>query len=304
MRFAAIINPGASTLKTVDMEWLSATLFERFADCGHEIIIRHIEGADVLDAMNSAVSDDNTDAVLAGGGDGTISAAASVLQGTGKPLAVLPGGNMNLFARTLSVPLDLDAAITALAHGEVSKADIAFANDRPFVHEFSLGLHPEMIEARDQQRYGSRIAKLIGGMRSLSGVILRPPRVRVWLDNGDGVERAIATPALAISNNPYGEGHAPYADRIDGGVLGVYIAHSMNPADLATITARVSIGSWSDMPQMEIFTAKKVRLAKRRPMKAAIDGELVRMRGPVTVRVEPGALSVIMPREEHAVRGQ
>lgn len=304
MRFAAIINPDASTLKGVNRDWLSGRLNERFAARGHSVAVEYARGAEIGEALRRAAGDSETDAVLAGGGDGTVSAAAGLLQETGKALAILPGGNMNLFARSLGIPLDVGAAIDALAAGRPASADIAFANDRPFIHEFSLGLHPEMIEARDRQRFGSRLGKLVGSARSLWQVLLRPPRVGVRLEDDNGGERMIATAALAISNNPFGEGHLPYADRVDGGELGVYIAHTLKPAELAAMAARMSTGSWAEMAQMEVFTATKLKLTHRRRIKAAIDGELVKMPQSVTVRIAPGALTVIMPREEDAIRGQ
>lgn len=304
MRFAAIINPGASTVKDVDRDWLEETLLTKFAEGGHDVSINFAVGSSMISAMKAAVKDDGVEGVIAGGGDGTISAAAGILSNTGKPLAVLPAGNMNLFARSLGVPLDTEAAIAALAHGRRGKADIAYANDRPFIHEFSLGLHPEMIEQRDKQKYGSRMAKLMGSMRSLYNVIMRPPRVRVWLNDGEGRERAIATPALVVSNNVFGEGHLPYADRVDGGELGVYIARSSRSADLAAVTARLPLGSWADLPHMEFFTAEKLKLSRKRRLKIAIDGELVMMDTPVEIRIAPGALDLIIPTEEHALRGQ
>mgnify|MGYP000049770127 FL=1 len=304
MRFAAVINSEASTLKTADLDGLATRLVERFSAAGHAIDIDFTEGSGMEQSIREALASDDTDAVLAGGGDGTISMAAGILQGTGKALAILPGGNMNLFARSLGIPLDLDAAIDALAFGHPRKADIAFANDRPFIHEFSLGLHPEMIEMRDQQKFGSRLGKLVGGIRSLSRAILRPPRVRVWLEDGDGERRPLVTPALAVSNNPLGEGHLPYADRVDGGVLGVYIVHARTPAELAAIAARIPAGSWASVPQMEVFTATSLRLTRRGRLKAAIDGEMVRIDSPVDVRIAPGTLTVIVPDEDHAVHGQ
>jgi diacylglycerol kinase family enzyme len=304
MHFAAVINPDASTLKTVDRDRLADSLRERFTEKGHSISIGFHHGAEMGEALTEACEAEETDAVLAGGGDGTISAAAGIIHKTDKALAILPGGNMNLFARSLGIPLDIEPAIAALAAGEPKAVDIAFANDRPFIHEFSLGLHPEMIEERDRQKFGSRLGKLIGGMRSLSRAILRPPRVRIRLENGDESQRAIVTSVLAISNNPYGEGHLPYADRVDTGELGVYIAHARKPAELAAIAARIPVGTWAGMPQMEVFTATHLRLTRRRSVKAAIDGELVKMSSPVEVRIAPGGLNVIMPRDADAVRGQ
>lgn len=304
MRYHAVINPEASSFKSVDEHWFADTLTKRFKQNGHAIEVRFHEGKNLAPALKAASGRPDLDAVIAGGGDGTISLAASLLHDTDKALAVLPGGNMNLFARSLGIPLDLEAAIDALAKGNPQRADMGFANDRPFIHEFSLGLHPEMIELRDRQRFGSRIGKIVGSTRSLWQVLMRPPRVRVGLDDGNGGERRIATAALAISNNPFGEGHLPYADRVDGGVLGVYVAHTFRPVELASMAARLQTGDWEGMPQMEQFTATQLRLTRRASIKAAIDGELVKMRSPVDIRIAPGALAVIVPREEDAVRGQ
>ena len=53
-------------------------------------------------------------AVVLGGGDGTLSAAAPALRETGLPLGILPLGTGNDLARTLGIPLDAEGAVAAL----------------------------------------------------------------------------------------------------------------------------------------------------------------------------------------------
>ena len=61
-------------------------------------------------------------------------------------------------------------------------------------------------------RYGSRIEKIIAGLRSLLATLRDPPQftVEVVLD---GDPRLLSTSALAVSNNVYGDDHLPYADQ-------------------------------------------------------------------------------------------
>jgi diacylglycerol kinase family enzyme len=55
--------------------------------------------------------------LVVGGGDGTLSAVAGLLRGTGVALGVLPLGTFNHFARDLGIPLDIAKAVEVLARG-------------------------------------------------------------------------------------------------------------------------------------------------------------------------------------------
>ena len=114
MRIKAILNRDGGTLKTIDLDTFSRQLEQVFSEAGHTIAVELVSGKELIATLEDAGADAPTEAILAGGGDGTISAAAHVAWTSGKALAVLPAGTMNLFARSLQVPLALDAAITAL----------------------------------------------------------------------------------------------------------------------------------------------------------------------------------------------
>ncbi|WP_345372493.1 diacylglycerol/lipid kinase family protein [Frondihabitans cladoniiphilus] len=68
------------------------------------------------------------DVVLIVGGDGTLRVAAEVLHTTGIPMALLPVGTGNLFARNLRLPLnDIDLSVRTAFTGANRPIDIAFA---------------------------------------------------------------------------------------------------------------------------------------------------------------------------------
>ena len=101
----------------------------------------------LADALDKAASGQRR-LVLAGGGDGTVSAAAAQLMDTEKALAILPAGTMNLFARGLGIPLTLDAALRAFADGEVQNGRYCERQWPAFVHQFSIGMHAKMVQLR------------------------------------------------------------------------------------------------------------------------------------------------------------
>src|SRR5690606_6356295 len=117
----------------------------------------------------------------AGGGDGTISAAAGVCFRHGKALGVLPAGTMNLAARTLRMPLDLEEAIAAIAGGRFYNVDIATANGRPFVHQFSVGLHARLVQAREKIHYSNRWQKMFASGRAIVEAVSRRLKFEVEL---------------------------------------------------------------------------------------------------------------------------
>src|SRR4051812_31452565 len=104
MRFAAVLNRDGGTLRTIDLSAFSDRMRQTLESAGHSIDIDIVAGKEIVAALDKAASRRGVDVVLAGGGDGTISAAAARLMNKKKALAVLPAGTMNLFARGLGIP--------------------------------------------------------------------------------------------------------------------------------------------------------------------------------------------------------
>src|SRR5258708_12912642 len=110
--------------------------------------VRLVAGPDLLAAAREAAASD-TDVGVMAGGEGTVSAGAGGLAGTGKPMGVLPLGTLNHFARDLGVPTLLEDAVRNVAEGIVREVDVGEANDRVFVNNSSLGLYPAAVALRD-----------------------------------------------------------------------------------------------------------------------------------------------------------
>lgn len=79
MRITAILNKDGGALKTENLQRFSGLLRAAFEDAGHAIEVRIIAGDDLIAALEAAENDPAIDAIVAGGGDGTISAAAGYI---------------------------------------------------------------------------------------------------------------------------------------------------------------------------------------------------------------------------------
>ncbi|MEI4273222.1 phosphatase PAP2 family protein [Klenkia sp. LSe6-5] len=85
------------------------------------------------------------------GGDGSVAAAAAVALAHGLPLAVLPAGTLNHFARDVGVATPVEAA-RAVEAGDGVLVDVAAVNGVPFLNTASIGSYPEMVRRRDALR--------------------------------------------------------------------------------------------------------------------------------------------------------
>ncbi len=302
MKFRAILNQDGGTLRTMDIDDFCRRAEDIFAREGHSLDCRIISGDAVEAELSKAAADDDVDVMLAGGGDGTISAAAAAAFKSGKPLAVLPAGTMNLFARALHMPLDLDGALIAIARGTIENIDIATANGRPFVHQFGVGIHARLVKIRNEMTYRDRVGKMLANLKAICAAAINPPRFEVEMIGPDGVREQTVS-GIAVSNNPIGDGPIPVAGRLDSGLLGVYVAAGTTSRDLLALAVDVFTGRWRDnalvseaeVPQLVLRFPKR-----KRGNHAVVDGELIALDPSVTLKSHKQAMAVVKPGAESA----
>jgi diacylglycerol kinase family enzyme len=297
MRFVVVLNRDGGTLRTTDLAAFSDRMRQTLETAGHSIDIDIVAGKDIAAALEKSASRRGVDVVLAGGGDGTISAAAARLMGGKKALAILPAGTMNLFARGLGIPQTLDAAIKSFADGEVTAVDVATANGRPFVHQFSIGMHAKMVRLRQNMEFGSRLGKIRASARAAWATIKNPPTMSVTLTVG-GAEIETRITGIGITNNLFGEGHLPYADNPAGGVLGIYVTVAQQRGELVKFFYKMARGRWRNNEHVEIHQADRAILKIRSVNKkfgAVLDGELIKLDRETTIEIHPGVLNVLVP---------
>jgi diacylglycerol kinase family enzyme len=297
MKITLILNRDAGTLRTLDVSVVGEELAGIFRAEGHDVTPVVAAGEGAVAAIKKAAKTKSTDAIVVGGGDGTTSAAAAIAAESGVTLGILPLGTMNFFARSLGIPAEMKAAAAALAKGEVGVVDIAKVNGRPFIHTLSLGLHPKLVEEREKLTYGSRFGKMLGSVRAFVRVLRNPRRFSVSIDTG-GKAIVRRTAGLVVSNNPLGKGHLPYADRLDEGVLGIYVTTARGWAQLVRVAAAAALGAVEDSPLVEYLrtTTADINLRRQRSVPVTLDGELVRLRAPLKVEIVAGGLRVLKPK--------
>lgn len=300
MKIKAVLNRDGGTFKTTDMDAYCASAKRAFTGKGHELDCAIVGGDEIVEAIQRVADAGGIDAVIAGGGDGTISTAAGIAWKAGLPLGIVPAGTMNLFARSLKLPLDIWKVLDVLADATVADVDIATANGRPFVHQFSAGLHARMVRMRNQMNFASRLGKIRASTSAAFGVMLDPPRFEVMFDiDGDGRSDERPVSAISVSNNPLGNNSLFFADEVNTGQLGVYLADPLEPTGVGALAFDILRGRFKENDAVTASTAKHVHLHFPKHRKGAacvLDGELLRMPADVEIKMHAGELKVLVPK--------
>jgi diacylglycerol kinase (ATP) len=141
-----------------------------------------IPGAEVFEIGDAARIAD-VDRIAVAGGDGSIAPVAELAGRLGVPLAVIPSGTANDFARAHGIPLDVDAATRLAVAGEALQSlELGrLATGRPFVNVASAGL--ASVAGRRAQPLKSRFGPLAYGMGAARAAATgQPLRVTVRVD--------------------------------------------------------------------------------------------------------------------------
>jgi len=295
MRLALLINRAAGSFRRLPLEETVAAIADRLRRGGHLVEVEIHDAADLPIALAALAADHRLDAVVVGGGDGTVLTAILAGLGVTRPLGLLPLGTMNLFARDLGLPRDPIEAAGLLATAHPAEIDLAEVNGTPFAIWASLGMHPWMVRRRDHlQRDG------IGKWRAMALAALRAlrryPMVKVRLTvRGDSF--TIATPLIVVTNNAWRREHLPPSRQVlDSGLLEVHVARCSSRLALAWLAFNALLGRWPVGRLLETYQAESIQvLSRKRRLMVSLDGEVTVMRPPLLFRARPKALRVLMP---------
>jgi diacylglycerol kinase family enzyme len=276
---------------------LSGGLREKFAAAGLQADVRMFQsGSEIEPTVRDAVKR-GARIVVAGGGDGTVSAVAGGLVGTDVTLGVMPMGTLNHFAKDLSIPLEQDEAIAVIAAGHTCQVDTGEVNGRVFINNSSLGLYPEIVREREQRQRRLGRGKWRALVEASINAARRYPVLTVEVEvEGKTLRRR--TPFVFIGNNAYKmEGfEIGERDALDGGTLSLYLTHRMGRFGLLQLALMALFKRLDQARDFDMLTAGGfVVRTHHRNLRVATDGEVNMMQTPLDYRLRPGSLRVIVP---------
>ena len=288
-----IINAGAGTDNKEDLQ---ARLIEMFHAGGVEARVSLAHTGDEVTQFARDAAKSDADAIIAGGGDGTISSVAAEIIETDKVFGVLPFGTLNHFAKDLQMPLELEGAVQTIIAGHTIEVDFAEVNSHIFLNNSSLGLYPNIVREREKkQRLGH--GKWPAFMWAAFSVMRRYPFLEIRL-NVEGEQLTLKTPFVFIGNNEYVMETLSIGGRarLNAGRLSLYVTNRMGRLGLIRLALRAMFGGLRQEKDFLAFQAEEIWLGtKHRRVRVALDGEVTVMEPPLHYRIHPRGLRVLAP---------
>lgn len=235
----------------------------------------------------------DADILILGGGDGTLCMSLEGVLETGLPLGILPLGNANDLARTLSIPIGIRAACEVIAAGHTTRIDLGCVNGKHFFNVASMG-----VSVRIARRLTNERKRKFGVASYVFAAWEAVTKARsFWADVVcDGNREQMRSIQIAVGNGRYYGGGMTVADdaAIDDGRLDLYSVRRMPFWKLILLVPLLRYGKHGYAKNVEVRRAQKIEITTDRVLSINTDGE-VTTQTPATFTVVRRALEVFSP---------
>jgi len=268
MRLALIANRAAGGGTDVD------AIVEALRAAGAKVTVQAVDGAPV------ELPTTRPDRYVVASGDGGIGPVAAMAAAAPVPLAVLPTGTANDFARALGLPSELQAAarLAADPRARTRAVELLRAGERPFVNAASAGL------SVDAARRAAPLKRVLGPLAYAAGAagaaLTAPPLACRAEVDGRVLFDGPAWQVMVTGTGAFGAGaRLDVADAGDG-LLDVAVVAAGSRSALARRALAMRSGALSAQPGVHHARGRQADLGVPDGTCFNVDGELCRVEPP------------------------
>jgi diacylglycerol kinase (ATP) len=234
------------------------------------------------------------DAVIVGGGDGSVNLLLPALRDTKIPLLLIPCGTANNLARHFDISNDFKKNLSLLSGGKVITIDLGEVNDILFVNVAGLGLSTEV-----NLRVSKKLKKHLGVFAFILTAFqlatkMNPFRALITTDNSQDVHTK--SWQISVCNGKhYGAGMTiKHNATLDDGKLHCLSTEVKKWWKGIALIKSFMTGHYKKEQDVTILSATELKIVTRRKFNIDVDGD-IKTTTPATFRVIPKSLRIIIP---------
>ena len=286
MKIRFIINPISGTGKQKGIE---------------KYITKHLKNSEIIHTQKAGdatriskeAANENIDAIIAVGGDGTVNECLNGLVNTNTALGVIPCGSGNGFAYHIGMDKNIEKAVKQLKNIHIENIDTCTANGVPFVNVSGIGFdaHIANLFLTLVERGFVKYAKLI--LRELNY------NAKKYTINYNNIERKVTAYMIAFANSSqYGNDAiiSPKADFKDG-LIDFVIVKDFPKWKIPIFIYLLLTGKIHLSKHVEIIQCDKMTIKAENSL-LHLDGEPFKTSNPIKVAILPKSLKILIPNEK------
>jgi diacylglycerol kinase (ATP) len=245
-----------------------------------------------------AAAAEGYDLVVAAGGDGTVNEVINGLVGSDTAFATLPAGTVNVWAREMGLPMDVEQSAQALLTADRRQIDLGRATgkdcDRHFLLMASVGFDAAVtqeLKPKDKKRLGAlaylkQAAQMAWNYRGskiylrIDGQRIRGPLLMTVIGNSQLYGGVVKFTAHAL---------------IDDGLLDACViqGRSMLRAPLRLLS--VLTRAYNRDPKVKYFRAKRITFLGKKALPVQLDGDFIGTT-PIDFQIVPKGVWALIPQ--------
>ncbi|WP_102398867.1 YegS/Rv2252/BmrU family lipid kinase [Haloimpatiens massiliensis] len=237
--------------------------------------------------------DNDYDYILVAGGDGTVDNAVNTMKekGIDLPIAILPVGTANDFAKLIGMPQNIEEACEQILNSKVKTVDLGKINNKYFINVASTGLFTDISQKTDTNLKNAigKLAYYVKGIEQLPKFRRLSIKVKSEEVNYDGDMFLM----LVFNGRTAGNLNLAYKAEIDDGLLDVIIIKACAIRDMLPLFIKIVKGEHlENINGLIYFKTDNLYIECHEDIVTDIDGE----KGPdfpLTVRCIKGGLKIL-----------
>lgn len=274
-----VINPVSGTID--DKSETVASITEKLQDQQIQLTVWETTGEDDQSKIRKLVQEGKFDAILIGGGDGTIKMVVESVLDSNHAVGIIPLGSANGLATSLGIG-NLEAAIEAVINSREIKMDAIKINGELSLHLSDFGFNASLIKKFEDGGERGMLSYFKSSVAQLFDV--KPYRFEVSVD--DKVEQIEAKMLVIANGNKYGTGALINpVGRMNDGLFEIIALDPAGIEDLVMISIALFRGNLNEMEAVRIWQGSKADIRNLDGADFQIDGELLGKVEGVTVEV-------------------
>lgn len=287
-RFLLLVNPSAGGGRALDrLPAVEAELTRLGAE------FRTVRTTDMGHAESEARGAGAAGEVVAAmGGDGLLRPIVATLRDGSVPVAIIPGGRGNDYARVLGIPDDPVEAARIAVEGPEKLMDVAEVDGNPYMGIASFGFDSDANRmANEAKLVRGNLVYLYAALKAL--IAWKPAHFTVTVD---GEPHELEGYSVAVANSKaYGGGMfiAPQAE-LDDGLLDVVASGQTSKLKFLRKLPLVFKGEHLNEPEITVLRGAEIDVDADRRFEIYGDGDPIGYT-PARIRVRKQRLRVIVP---------